>query len=206
MIQFIKNTTEFETEQDIFFQKYKDGINFPENVFSTAFQFYVGFNHDLIYKEAFFDGLKIFISSLGNEDFTFYTIDPSPQKYFFKHFNKYSIAKITTKDSSEEYNNFLLKDPGDSPADAMQYNSELVAIYSISTRWAIATSKDWEVGIVGFNSLNDKINFIKSFNFDEQMFFSIKELIEIYEDYFHWSVQQKALYWNFVKNYSDKID
>src|SRR5690606_15426118 len=110
----------------------------------------------------FFEGLKEFLSKIGDKTVTFYTIDPPPEEYFYKHFQKYSVFEISNDATDKELNHIMMKNPGDNSADAIALTSDEISWHSSSNDWGIMGSKDWEVAIVGFTSENIKELFIKS--------------------------------------------
>lgn len=61
---------------------------------------------------------------------------------------------------------FLDRDPGDSPADALLHNADTIALYSKEPIWGITGSKDLEIGIVGFKDDTTKSKFMRCFNKD----------------------------------------
>ena len=64
-------------------------------------------------------------------------IDPDPEQYFHRHFQKYPIAELRTSNSASQYFARLNEDPGGSPADAIGTNCYEWVIVPLSHRWFI---------------------------------------------------------------------
>ena len=136
------------------------------------------FEFDFMFHEDFFKGIKIFLNQTKEKELIFYTIEPSPEKYFFKYFNKYNVLEINLNNSEMELNSIMMKDPGNSPADAIALNSNEIAWFSESKNWAIIGSRDLEIAIVGFTNNKIKEQFLSSFE-SENYFLSIHEQIKL---------------------------
>lgn len=163
MVEYISQPDQFDIEKEYLRRVFNDQVDLPNNLFTTDFKYFEAFEFDLIYFDAFFDGLKLFLKKTNNNWFTFYTILPSPEEYFFKHFGKFSAGKVNLDCNYDDYIDFLNSDPGNSPADAPIHNSELVAFYSNEPNWGIVGSKDAEIAIVGFKHKVIRNVFLNSF-------------------------------------------
>ena len=205
MVDFIKDNKEFEKYRLRFMALFREGIAFEQNPFNLYFKHYLAFEFDFIYHELFFEGIKSFLSKIENISLTFYTIEPSPKEYFFKHFQKYSVFEIGVDKSDEELSNIMMKDPGNSPADAFAINSNYIAIFSSSDQWAISGSRDWEIAIVGFTSKEIKDLFISSFGENSDMFFTVRKQVEIYDEMFSFSKKQRKKYDKLIESYRDEV-
>lgn len=166
MIEFIEDSKVFERTTIQLSKVCNINSAWPNNMFNDNFKFFECAEFDFIYSEAFFSSLVDFLKRLNEESFTFYTLNPQPHQYFYHHFKKYSVANIPVSNTYEDYNSFLNRDPNDSPADALTYNSETVVIFSQNSSWAIIGSKDWEVAIIAFSELSVKHMFVSSMNRD----------------------------------------
>jgi hypothetical protein len=145
-------------------------------VFKSTFNLFLAFEFDLIYSDVLYNGFTSFIKNNNDEYFSLFTIDPLPEDYFFKHFKKYNSSRISNKNSYLDYIEFLERDPGNSPADALRFNTELMAFYSNSLNWGLIGSKGWEIAIIGFTDENTKGHFQTSFS-DKMMFESVEKCI-----------------------------
>ena len=118
----------------------------PEQVFSSYKNFAI-LEFDYIFSKDFFEKISVFLNQIGEEELIFIVIDPNPKSYYFHNFGKYPFFKIHQSCTFEEYISILSKDPGNSPADAILYNSSRLIIHSDSLNWAIYGSRDFEVAI-----------------------------------------------------------
>jgi hypothetical protein len=64
-------------------------------------------------------------------------LDPDPEHYFYRKFNKYPILEIVAGDSSAAFISGLNEDPGLSPADAIGINWWALVIVPPSLKWFV---------------------------------------------------------------------
>jgi len=201
MIDFIKTKNQYKTLNLKFYSIFKHNKEIEKNPFNANFKYFLAFDFDFIYDELFFDGIKKFLMKINEKDVVFYTISPSPEKYFFKHFKKYSIFKIDLLTSDTEINDIMMKDPGGSPADAIALNSDDIALFSDSNDWAILASRDWEIGIVGFSDLKLKNLFLSSFGSDANIFSTIGERVKILKEILNFNEVDLNNYNQLIESY-----
>jgi hypothetical protein len=114
-----------ESEIDLFKERRQlsqvlcEGVDLVQNPFKDDFNLFIAFEFDRIYSEMFYVGLLRFLNDINDAEFTFYTLNPIPNKYFFEIFSKYRIGKIPINAAFTDYMDFLDRDPGNSPADAL---------------------------------------------------------------------------------------
>ena len=70
--------------------------------------------------------MQDFLGKTHSIRFIFYTLAPAPDDYFFTHFSKYSVARVPVSTPYDDYIEFLHRDPGSSPADALLHNAEIL--------------------------------------------------------------------------------
>jgi len=162
-MQFISDKEDFLIEKGHINKIFDLNSDLPKNIFNSRFKYFNGFEFDIIYGEKYFNNLKSFLNQIGDTCFSFYTILPSAENYFLKHFHKYSVARIDNKNNYDDYIDFLETDPGNSPADALVHNGETIAMYSSNDHWAMLGSRDCEIGIVGFTDKKIQSTFIDAF-------------------------------------------
>lgn len=204
MVDFVKRKEDFEKYKYRFNTLFKQGIRFEDNPFNECFKHFVAFEFDFIYHESFFKGIKNFLSEKGVGTVIFYTIDPSPEEYFYHHFEKYSVFEISSNATDEELSKIMMKNPGDSPADALAINSNEISWFSPSDDWAIIGSRDWEIGLIGFIDQTTKELFLNSFSESVDMFFPIQQQVEIYQGMFEFTEVRKKIYDKLIKNYQER--
>lgn len=205
MIDFIINTDEFERYKarfhTLFHQK-----DFEKNPFKDAFKYFAGFEFDFIYHKSFFEGLKVFLSKIGSEFVTFYTISPPPESYFYRRFEKYSVFEISSLASDSDLNEIMTKNPDEDSFDSICASSDEIAWFSESDNWAILGSRDWEIAIIGFTDIEVMKKFTLSFREEAQtMFTSIKTQADALNDMLCFNEQIKADYDKLVDHYRNKV-
>src|SRR4051812_41539331 len=116
MIEFIKDKLDFQNEEFNSRRIFSAQIDLPNNLFNPEFGLFTSFYFDEIFGEDFYRGLQSFLSKRKESEFTFFTLEPSPKHYFFRHFFKFNVCRINVQNSYDEYIHFLNLDPGNSPA------------------------------------------------------------------------------------------
>lgn len=205
MANLVQNRNEFEACTAMLSERIGD-ISFENNPFKEHFKCFLGFEFDFIYHELFFEGIKRFLQKINNQSVIFYTIDPSPEKYFFHHFGKYSVFEISNTATDDELNEVMTQDPGGSPADSLNTNSDVISWFSRAKSWAILGSREWEIAVVGFENQEIKQKFIESFSEDAQtMFTTIQVQSDALDEMLCFNNEAKEAYQNLVKNYGDRV-
>lgn len=200
MLNFIKSQQDYTDAITEFKQVFRLGVDIVDNSFAEQFIIYEAFEFDRIYSEEFYRGLQHFLNNRNSKGFTFFTLIPDAEHYFFAHFSKYSITKVASDVPYNEYIEFLHTDPGNSPADALINNAETIAIYSDEPTWGIIGSKDLEIGIVGFKDENTKSQFISYF--DNNTFIDIKTRLDELNEMLKLQPDTKAIHTQLIRNYS----
>ncbi len=134
---------------------------FPLRTISKEFSEICFVNFDDIFTQEFFEGLRSFLIAIKESNLTYAVLDPKPEEYFFSHFHKYPFLDFNIDTSSQEFLADIEADPGDSPADAIVYNSNVIVIFGANARWVIYADRDYEVAIVGSVRLDVKEAFIR---------------------------------------------
>jgi hypothetical protein len=172
-------------------------------VLKDSFSAITFINSDEIFVEGFISKMKLFLKLISENKFYLVVLEPDPEKYFFYHFNKYPLIEISDLDEEDEYFSIIEEDPGDSPADAIQYNSNIILLYSDSLNWVIYVDRNYEVGIFGAKKSEVLEKFISSV--DGQIMNSEEIIEEVFPVVF--SNTKKGipnnLIDNFRKNYSN---
>lgn len=139
----------------------------PKQVFKEEFSEFRFIDLDELFTESFFNKLLAFLLLIGEREFVLYVLDPDPEGYFYKHFHQYSVLEFSAEiNSAKDYTESLLTDPGDSPADAIRYNSNVFVLFSPSLRWAIYGERDIELGIAAFTEAGLAESFVDSYGSD----------------------------------------
>jgi len=203
MLQFITDINEFLSQKKRLERLFDLTNDLPSNMFNDQFKYFKSFEFDIIYGEVFFTGLKSFLNQIGDTSFSFYTILPSAENYFVKHFNKYNVAEISDEYSYEDYRDFLNSDPGNSPADCLMDNGETIAMYSMNDQWVILGSRDCEIGIVGFTDTVTQDMFINSFR--NSRITSVKTRIDDLNEMLHFNGETLEFYNKLESNYKNRL-
>ncbi|MCJ7932440.1 MAG: hypothetical protein MUW56_02085 [Chryseobacterium sp.] len=94
MENFVTDKKEFEHYKSKIKKLFPEYLSLEKNSFNNNFKYFIAFDFDYIFEEIFFEGIIAFLNKIKNEKLFFYTIDPSPEDYFFIHFNKYSVFEL----------------------------------------------------------------------------------------------------------------
>ncbi len=179
MTDFVNNREDYTAYKSRFAQLFKVNTDFENNPFNESFECFLDFEFDFIYHESFFKGLKTFLGSIGNKSVIFYTIEPSPEDYFYRNFGKYSVFEISIKATDKELNDIMMKNPQPNTADAIAITSDYISWFSDSNSWAIIGSRDREIAVAGFINSQTRELFLSSFDTSSDMFWQYSDFKEI---------------------------
>lgn len=149
-MKYLTDADEFSRSQRAVDALVRRELHLPEQVFKAPLSHFAFIQWDDVDTSDFFEKMKSFLDGTGESRWFLAVLEPDPEDYFFRHFGKYSVVEISTGDTFESYRNLLQSDPGDSPADAIAYNSTVIALYSDSGKWAIYGDRDYEFGVAAF--------------------------------------------------------
>ncbi|MBE9660561.1 hypothetical protein [Mucilaginibacter myungsuensis] len=200
-INFIESAEDLAKAKEELSSIIKLDVDLIYNPFQKDFTIFKAFEFDRIYGLNFYKGLTDFLIKNRINEFTFYTLLPNPEDYFHHHFAKYSIVKVNANLSHDDFWDFLDTDPGNSPADALIFNAETVALYSKESSWGIVGSKDLEIGIIGFREEKVQKEFIRCF--DPNVFVSIRSRLSDLDDMLNLSIDTKNIHELIIKSYTD---
>jgi len=148
----------------------------PAQVFKHPLSYFALLDADGIFLHSFFERMKGFISSIGENKFYLAVIEPHPESYFYRHFRKYPIIEMSLDDRIDEYAQIIRQDPGDSPADAIAYNGRVCLIYSDTLQWAIHLDRELGVAVASFVSDRLKQEFAAAYG--SEHIFTVQEVME----------------------------
>lgn len=152
MIDFVRNIDEY--------QKSKNDFEIIKRSEKDIFQFSLKLEDSIVFFKEFYTGFIIFLEKNKETDFTFYVYEPLPKEYYYKHFNCFNILNIPISTSYKDYYYILNKDPGDSLADALLFNTKKIILFSDSKSWLIKLDRNRERCVVKFSDYKTKQLFI----------------------------------------------
>ncbi|AOJ89693.1 hypothetical protein WS87_23805 [Burkholderia sp. MSMB0856] len=110
---------------------------------------------DLLYFDAidlqtqkFFDLIQHLLALTGATDFATLVLKPDPFRYFHFHFGKYPGFIHHSHNTADEFFEFLLEDPGASPADALGSNSQQYVVLPLPGDWIVFGDRWWETAVL----------------------------------------------------------
>ncbi len=178
MVDFISDKNILEELSLIYNSLFKDSIEFIANPFQDKYDQFLAFEFDFIFEQILFDPIIKLTNRLKKNRLFFYTIEPSPTEYFFKHFKKYNSFEFSVKSDYADVADIISKNPGFSPADSILFNSRKVALFSESDDWAILGLRDWEMAVIGFKKESTKEIFIDYTDKKMEIFFSLENYFD----------------------------
>jgi hypothetical protein len=119
----------------------------PDQVFRPTVAAYYVIDFDQLWSEEFFCDVQRMTARAGDASFTIAVMKPDPDDYYYASFGKFPLLQFTNEEAAGRYVTAIHEDPGESPADAIAYNSEVIIIYPPSGRWAIYGDRNLEIGI-----------------------------------------------------------
>lgn len=119
----------------------------PAQVFRQACAFRV-MEWDLMWSARFFEFASALTTAAGSDSFNLLVLDPDPDKYFRRRFGALPLLTFSTSDIAAAYIDRINADPGDSPADAVIYNSNIVAVWPATKLWCLYGHRDFEISVI----------------------------------------------------------
>jgi hypothetical protein len=95
----------------------------------------------------FFELLQALLAAKGTTDLATVILKPDPFEYFHYHFGKYPGFIHGRDNTYVEFFDFMMQDPGDSPADALGVNHEHYVIFPVIGDWIAFGDRSWEIGV-----------------------------------------------------------
>jgi hypothetical protein len=156
-MRFIIEKQEFDDSFQTINRIIGKDLELPDLVFKKQWGNFLFITFDEIFlPEVFFRNLKEFLKIKLEDYFQLSVINPDPEKYFFKHFKKYSMLHFSINDREEDYLEILNRDPGNSPADSIMDNSNSILVYSDNADWGVYGERELGVAICAFRNVELK--------------------------------------------------
>jgi hypothetical protein len=96
--------------------------------------------------QKFFELIQRLLALRGATEFATLVLKPDPFDYFNFHFGKYPGFVHRAENTDDEFFEFLLEDPGGSPADALGVNSEHYVVLPMPGDWIAFGDRSWGTG------------------------------------------------------------
>lgn len=96
--------------------------------------------------QVFYELIRNIATCNGTGEFAVVVLNPDPFSYFNMHFGKYPGFIVGPQHTDDDFFEILMKDPGDSPADAIGVYSEQYAVLPISGEWFFYADRGWDGG------------------------------------------------------------
>jgi hypothetical protein len=105
---------------------------------------------DELWSDEFFEVLKRLTAAVGGSRVGLAVLKPDPMDYYHAHFHKFPFLEFEVSSATgSAYLEALHEDPGDSPADAIVHNSDVLVIFPENMRWLLYGDRALEVGVIG---------------------------------------------------------
>lgn len=121
----------------------------PQQVFRSRVTGIRFIDLDELWSEEFFELLQQLTAAVESRRVSVAVLKPDPVDYYYAHFRKFPFIEFdVATSSSADYIKALHEDPGDSPADAIVHNSDVIVIFPENMRWLIYGDRNLEVGVI----------------------------------------------------------
>lgn len=154
---FSLNKNEFEMAYTFVQTVFKINKRLPEQVFDKDFSSFICEESYFALSNEFWGTIQQLANLFGDEHIIVGVIEPDPDTYFFQEFGYYNWFKFPTNITASAYADILHKEPEDSPADALTYNSEIIIWTSLSRKWAVWMERGYDICILGFTDRDSMI-------------------------------------------------
>ena len=98
--------------------------------------------------QKFFELIQELLALRGATEFATLVLKPDPFDYFNFHFGKYPGFRHRAENTDDEFFEFLLEDPGGSPADSLGSNSEHYVVVPVPGDWIAFGDRSWGTGVL----------------------------------------------------------
>jgi hypothetical protein len=141
---------------------------FPLSVFAKPPSSVAFIDYSYVPSQDFFEVLKKLCRAMHVDGFSFLTTDPDPGTYYDMHFHWLPGAWFSRDDAAKTYTDFMMHDPGKSPADAISYRADEVMIVSDSSSFICYGTRVTDLVVVALwgNPLQLVDNFIGAWRAD----------------------------------------
>lgn len=136
-ISFLSRETEFESWRGLVAGILTDQVRLPESPFTKRFGRYSFEEFDWMLSAGCWPALAELAKTSGDVNILLAILEPDPVRYFKTEFGIYNWAVLPVNIEKDDYWNFLNLAPGESPADSVLANSEMVLWMPSSQKWAI---------------------------------------------------------------------
>jgi hypothetical protein len=119
----------------------------PSQVFRDKLSSYHFLEFDLMLAPRFWDLLVECARICGDTELRMLVIDPDPETYYFKHFNRYGAITFPVSARADDYGAALDSEPKNSPTDALRYVASIVTWFGNSCAWGFWGERELGVGV-----------------------------------------------------------
>jgi hypothetical protein len=145
----------------------------PAQVFRGRATFRV-IEWDILWSRKFFEAARYMTEASGSERLKLLVLSPDPVQYFLHQFGKLPLVTLNVKDDAGAYLHCIGEDPGDSPADAIVHNSDVVVVWPSSRQWCLYGDRNFEIALI---ALHDERS-VRAVDSTSLPRFSMREAIE----------------------------
>jgi len=132
-----------------------------EQVATTPASDFLHFDSSNIGTQIFLDLIRSIAAFNGAGEFAMIVINPDPFSYFNMHFGKYPGVIVEAQHTDDDFFEILMRDPGDSPADAIGFYSEQYAVLPMSGDWFFYADRGWDGGTGVFSGPPEVMTFAR---------------------------------------------
>jgi hypothetical protein len=125
------NKIDFIQHSEVFTSLWQRAQQCMNRALATPASELLHFDSSNICSRVFHDLIRDVANFNGTGDFAVIVLKPDPFSYFHFHFGKYSGFVVREGNSEDDFADILMRDPGDSPADAIGFYSEQYVVSPI---------------------------------------------------------------------------
>lgn len=143
----------------------KKNVDFPSQIFKKEYKYFKFIDFDEIFSKDFYNYFSNYAKELGIDWFTFYTLDPNPEDYFYKFFKKFSVIDFKVNEGHDSFLSKLHDSPNEEPnsPDALIFNSNKILLFCENLDLFIYGNRDEELAIVVSNNRNVFETFVNDY-------------------------------------------
>jgi hypothetical protein len=137
---------DYINDREIFMPLWHRARECMERISDTPVSELLHYDSSNLGTQVFHDLVRGIAAFNGNGEFAVVVLNPDPFDYFNVHFGKYPGFIVGTQHTDDDFFEILMRDPGDSPADAIGFYSEQYAVLPMSGEWFLYADRGWNGG------------------------------------------------------------
>lgn len=155
---FIQDVIEYNNLKEFLEEIFHLNKEIPDQVFQKDFGDYLFEQFDVIMSEEFWTAIRGLAEKSKDDYVILGVLNPHPMDYYYKEFGYFNWVKLPLNLNKDDYWNIINEGPRNYEADAIIFNSFIIALFPPSKKWGIWADRNYEISVIAFNDCNLNVN------------------------------------------------